>query len=140
MPHWQTMVDHMTTKWEDKKNRGIPAGAARARFLWDGKFFRPLRMLAGLYMPWGVMALWDEFLGMDDEWVKGTGYSFTAFQTKIPKIVDGKNWRGAARHYEKQLEGEIAVGLANVLNMAMAGKIHVKGKPHGLTDKNPTLF
>lgn len=93
---WKELVAHMDRTWFVKR---------KAKFFWKAQHFKHLRSMAKLYQPWGVMALWDAFLGMNDDWVRATGYSFEAFAAKIPKLVDDSFWKMGAKSYEEELNG-----------------------------------
>jgi len=106
VPHWQVLVDYLSNRWCEKK---------RAKFYWRPQHFKNLKSLAGLYQPYGVMALWDLYLGMDDQWVRGAGHSFEMFLAKIPALVDNPVWKIAAKKHEDRLCGPIDQNLVRAL-------------------------
>jgi hypothetical protein len=111
-PFFKEMVGHLDHAWLNKK---------KAKFHWEGRFFRDLKVLARTYTPFGVMALFDLFLTSEDPWVKSTGHSFPAFISSLPKLLDTSNWKALSRKYEAHFMPEtdnavaaIAAGMIKV--------------------------
>lgn len=93
-PFWQDMVKHLHDMWERKK---------KAKLFMRPQEYKTLKSLAATYQPWGVMALWDDFLQSSNDWVRSTGYSFSAFVSHIPTLVDNYAWKRGAEIYEAHL-------------------------------------
>lgn len=93
-PFWKELVDHVDKTWTLKK-RG-------ARYMWAGKDFHHLRRAVRYYEPWGVMALWDLYIGSSDEFAVRQGYTVTEFVRQIPRLVDG-DWKARAQRHQDRL-------------------------------------
>lgn len=116
-PFWKETVDFISESWKRKK------GSA---FYWRGQHFKNLKILIGLYQPWGVMALWETYLQLQDPWAKNAGYSFEMFESKIASLVDDPGWKGAARGHEDKLLGAMPPDISAVLNGAIKNQTAVK--------------
>jgi hypothetical protein len=104
--NWQDMIDHFDKTWSEfklKKTGNI------VRYPWPGqqdksgqKIWGSIASRTKLYSPFGMMALWDLYLQMNDDWVRSTGFSVEAFLHKIPVLVDDARWKGLASKYESK--------------------------------------
>lgn len=94
-PYFQEMVNHIDEAWSAKK---------KAKFHWEGRFFKELRGLARTYSPFGIMGLFDLYMQSSDDWVRNTGYSFPAFVSHLPKLLDNPGWKQLKRFYEDRFE------------------------------------
>lgn len=109
-PFWAEVVAHIDTTWKAKKK--VP-------YHFTGHIFKELKGLCRTYQPWGVMALWDDFLATGNDWVRSTGYSFTAFVHSVDKLVDNYAWKVDAQKYEKiLLAKEVVVPKAEEVNVS----------------------
>jgi hypothetical protein len=113
--HWQPMVSHLDKAFEAKRKN---------KFYWRGQHFKELRGLTRTYQPWGVMALWDEYLGLTDEYTKKAGWSFEMFVTKLPSLLDNSPWKVTATKYEDALLGPMPAEVA-----ALVGNLGAKLAP-----------
>lgn len=116
-PFWKETIAFIDETWKKKKG---------ASFYWQGQTFKKLKSLIGLHQPWGVMSLWETYLGLNDLYAKNAGYSFEMFEKKLPTLVDDPGWKGRARKYEDQLLGPVGDDLANVLNGVVPGESLIK--------------
>lgn len=107
IPHWNDMIKHMDEKWFQKK---------KAKFYWQGRYFKQLKTMCSLYQPYGVMALWDLYINSDDVYAKNAGYSFEMFAAKLPSLVDDPIWKRGAKAYEEKLCGPIDPNIIKVLS------------------------
>lgn len=94
-PFFHEMVDHIDKAWAHKK---------KAKFHWEGRFFKSLHGLANSYTAFGVMALFDAYLSLNDDWVRSTGYSFPAFISSLPRILDNPSWKTLRDKYQDKYE------------------------------------
>lgn len=92
--YWQEMVRHIDEGWKRKKGSGYP---------FTPHDFAQLKTIAKLYMAWGVMALWDQFIASDDPFYRQTGYKIGAFVQSLPKLLD-TSWKSKAEQYRCKLE------------------------------------
>lgn len=95
-PYWKDLVEHIDLTWRKKK--GVP-------FFFQAKYFKTLKELSRIYLPYGVMALWDLFLDESDPYVKQTGHSFEMFLHRLPRLLDDSTWKVRRESYEKKLIG-----------------------------------
>lgn len=107
--YWQEMIAHIDTAWQRKKGFKYPFAPQE---------MVKLKTYARLYMPWGVMALWDNFLASDDPFYRQTGYKIGAFASSLPVLLD-TGWKQKAEQYRLKLQPPAAdiaglvAGLAN---------------------------
>lgn len=94
-PYWQPLIDHIYTGWMRKKN-GLqyPFRAAE---------MKQLKLATRNYPEWQLMALWDEFINSENDWIKKTGYSINGFLGCIVWLVDAPGWKARAREYEEKI-------------------------------------
>lgn len=90
-PYFQTLIDHIDQSWVRKKGLHYP---------FSGRDFKDLKAFCVNFQEWGLMALWDAFIGSDNEWVRKSGYSISAFIKCLPWLVDDKSWKRASQKYE----------------------------------------
>lgn len=116
VPHWQQMLDHMADKWSEMKRKKTGQSVP---YPWPrdvDKAMKTLHDRADVFKAWGIMALWDLFLEIqDDKWVLQTGHSLDAFLRRIEKLVDDPRWKSLSRRYELQLTGPIGETVGKVL-------------------------
>ncbi len=93
VPFWQELVKHIDTGWANKKGAPYP---------WSPHEFKKLSDMARIYQPWGVMAMWDLYLG-GTYFGKLTGYMIDGMKKDIGVIVDDSRFKGLARQYEEKL-------------------------------------
>ena len=91
---WVPLISHINRTWRDKKGSDYP---------FVGRDFRLIKNAVSNFQEWGVMALWDEFLEKENDWIKSTGYSVYAFSCCLPWLVDAPNWKWKARDYEEKM-------------------------------------
>jgi hypothetical protein len=97
-PFWKELVAHLNDTWSRKK-RG-------AKYVWSMKDFAALKRVLAVYQPFDVMALWDIYIGSDDDFAKRQGYNVPEFIRQMPRLVDGA-WKPAAKTYEDKFLGPI---------------------------------
>lgn len=93
-PYFRTMVDHIDSSWMKIKGFHYP---------FNGKDFSDLKHFCASFQEWGVMALWDAFVNSDNDWVKKSGFSLSAFFRCLPWLVDVPGWKEKAATYEKTI-------------------------------------
>ena len=86
------LIDHIKRKWEHKKR---PNG----KFNPTVKDFAQLRSKAMVYDTFELMALYDEFIVMPDDFYSKQGYSITCFCGAIDFLVDRPGWKAKAEKY-----------------------------------------
>lgn len=96
---WQQMIDHISGEWSKKRN--APA------YPWSGREFRALRGLSVNYRPWGIMALFDEYLRRENPYAKINGFSVQEFIRELPSLVDSPSWKVRAKEYEDSLYASV---------------------------------
>lgn len=100
IPFWPQLLEHIEATWRKKLRLDAP-------YPWPEKkdgFWRHLETLAELYQPWGVMAMWDLYLGLKgDKYVADSGYSVRVFFKRIEKLLDHEDYRGRRETYEAKL-------------------------------------
>lgn len=125
LPFWSEMIDHMDKTWSafKKKKTGNDV-----RYPWPDKSDRrgqgmwgSLRSRAKLYSCTGLMALWDLYLIMDDNWVRTTGYSIEAFLHKIPVLVDDARWKSLKAKHDSNLFQPKLNSIGDVLKQIASG-------------------
>ena len=89
------LIDHIDKSWKIKKR-------AEFGYPFMGKDFRDLKGLGRVYSVWGVMALWDVFLSLENDFNRNTGYSVWQFQRQLPFLVDDPFWRAKRDKYREQ--------------------------------------
>lgn len=85
------VVGHILKTFESKKGARYPFSNI------DGKI---IKSLVTLYSESQVMALWDVFLGLDNDWLKKVGHKITEFQRQIPMLLDKTDWKTKVKEYE----------------------------------------
>lgn len=96
-PYFKKLVDHINCSWLVRKKYAYP---------FSGRDFRDLKNMCRIFQEWGVMALWDEFVNSDNDWVRKSGYSISAFLKCVPWLVDLKGWKERASKYEIEVAGQ----------------------------------
>lgn len=113
IPYWQEMVKHVGETWKRKKGSSYP---------FTPRDFAQLKTITKVYMPWGVMALWDYFLASDDPFYRQTGYKIGAFVQSLPKLLD-MAWKPKAETYRDKLEPPMASVTSLVSGLANGKKL-----------------
>ena len=93
-PYWKDLIDHIDKTWFSKK---------KSKFYWQKKHFTHLEGIARHYQSWGVMALWDLHLSIQDDYAFKNGYSFESFLLRIPKLIDEPLFKIISEKYDKKL-------------------------------------
>lgn len=107
IPFWRELIEHMGTKWFSRKKN---------KMFFDRRYFPQLGDLARTFEAWGVMAAWDLYLEMDDEFLrKQTGHSLPVFFSRLPGISDNPRWKPTAESYRLKLQGPIDPSVAGLL-------------------------
>ena len=112
VPFFQDVVGHISVSWEKKKG---------AKFHWEPQFFKTLHSIIRTYQPWGVLSLWDLYLGFNNDWVRTTGYSFPAFVKVLPQLLD-MSWKAKADQYRDKMLPPIAPEVTQLMAGMLNGK------------------
>lgn len=125
LPGWQAMIDHMDKSWSTFKKKKT---GNDVRYPWPDRsdkrgqgLWGSLRSRAKLYTCCGIMALWDLYLQMDDDWVRKTGYSIEAFLHKIPVLVDDSRWKSLMAKHQSVIETPKLNSIGDVLKQISTG-------------------
>lgn len=94
-PTWHILIDHISETWKIKKR-------AEVGYPFTGRDFRDLKVLGHVYTNYGVMALWDVFMGLENDFNAKTGYSLWQFQRQLPFLTDDVGWRHRRDKYRDQ--------------------------------------
>lgn len=122
IPFWQEMVDHMDRTWTAFKKKKT---GNEVKYPWPesrDRTWRTLKSSASFYRPFGIMALWDLYLLMNDAWVSKTGHTVEAFIHKIPVLVDDPRWKSLSSKYENLLATPKLNSIGDVMDQIKNGK------------------
>ena len=98
--YWVELIRHLDDTWRKKKRQDFS-------YPFMGKDFADLKHFARIFRPWGLMALWDDYLDQDNEFNRRTGFSVFQFTRQLPFLVDGPLWKARAEMYRKGLMGDL---------------------------------
>ena len=98
---WKHLIAHISDQWKKKKSSEYP-------YPFVGRDFRDIKGLQRVYGVFGVMALWDVFLSLENDFNKRSGYSLWQFQRQLPFLVDDRLWRAKRDKYEEKFNSSQA--------------------------------
>ncbi len=115
---FKNLVDHIDVTWRKKKGSQIG-------YPFRGQDFQALKAFCRHYRAWGLAALWDNFVTVENDWIKKSGYSLTAFFGCLPWLVD-LPWKERANKYQDAWGVPSATNILKDLNVMAAfdGKLH----------------
>lgn len=126
--YWGLLVDHIKRKWEYKKR---PNG----RFSPSDQDFSHLRKRALVYDSFELMALYDEFMNIEDAFYSKNGHAIWVFCKAVDALVDQRGWKERAERYRAlELKPTTPEETENVkkINQTIAGM--TIGKVNGTID------
>ena len=92
--YWRELLAYVDAGYRKKFGRHYPWNNLARKNLWN---------LGRVHSAWGVMALWDLYLGSQSGWARRTGWSVYGMIRDVVRLMDDARFKQVALRHEESL-------------------------------------